>query len=283
MDTVIEFENVSFSYPSHQSEAVIAPALCEVNLKIGKGELVAVLGHNGSGKSTLAKMVNGLCLPGSGKVFVRGMNTADEDKILKIRQTAGLVFQNPDNQIVATVVEEDVAFALENLGVPSGEIRLRVDEALHTVGMYEYREHSPHRLSGGQKQRVAIAGILAMNPEILILDEPTAMLDPQGREEVIETVLGLCRDRGVTVIMVTHHMSEAALCRRVLVMDKGRICLDDAPENIFLQYDRLKELGLSSPQTVELAREIGIYNVAPLTAEACAVEIYKRMIKPGDS
>jgi len=277
MDTIIEFDNITFAYPAHQPDESPDPVLREVSLRIGRGEMAAVLGHNGSGKSTLAKMTNGILLPDNGRVLVAGMDTRDETKIWEVRQTAGLVFQNPDNQIVATVVEEDVAFALENLGVPPAEIRERVDSALQTVGMYDYREHAPHRLSGGQKQRIAIAGVLAMNPDVLVLDEPTAMLDPKGREEVMDTIIRLCREHGVTILMVTHHMNEAALCDRAIVMDRGRIRLDGTPRHVFSQYDLLKELNLTVPQTVEFCRMLGIDDAAPLTVEECADVIYARL------
>jgi len=289
MDTIIEFDNVTFAYPAYRgtedkSEPSLQdPVLHNVSLRIGRGEMVAVLGHNGSGKSTLAKMTNGILLPDDGRVLVAGMDTRDEAKIWEVRQTAGLVFQNPDNQIVATVVEEDVAFALENLGVPPDEIRERVDGALRTVGMYDYREHAPHRLSGGQKQRIAIAGVLAMNPDMLVLDEPTAMLDPKGRREVMDTIIRLCREHGVTILMVTHHMNEAALCDRAIVMDRGRIRLDDAPRHVFAQYDLLKELNLTVPQTVELCRMLGIDGAAPLTVEECADVIYAEVNKSAGS
>lgn len=282
MDTIITFENVSFAYPPQPPETLSEPVLRDISLTIKKGELVAVLGHNGSGKSTLAKLLGGIYLPRSGTVTVAGMDTADPSKLWDIRQKAGFVFQNPDNQIVATVVEEDVAFALENLGVPPAEIRRRVDEALRTVGMYEYREHAPHRLSGGQKQRIAVAGVLAMEPEVLILDEPTAMLDPKGRDEVMGTILTLCREQGVTILLITHHMNEAALCDRVVLMDKGTIRLDGLPREVFLQADLLAGLGLTVPQTVELARLLGISDKAPLTVEECAGAIYE-LLKDNDS
>jgi energy-coupling factor transport system ATP-binding protein len=269
MNEIIRFDDVTYSYAEGS-----APALDGVTLAIRQGETVAVLGHNGSGKSTLAKMLNGLLTPASGTVAVCGMDTKDESRLLDIRQKVGLVFQNPDNQIVATVVEEDVAFALENLGVPPPEIRERVDAALRDVGMLEYREHAPHRLSGGQKQRVAIAGALAMDPLVLAMDEPTAMLDPKGRGEVMETVRRLNRERGVTVVMVTHHMNEAALCGRVVVMDRGKVKLDGPPGDVFSRAGELQSLGLSVPQTVALAQGLGL-DAAPLTEEECAELIFK--------
>lgn len=272
MDTIISFEDVCFAY--EQKSETSAPVLRHITLDLVAGQSVAVLGHNGSGKSTLAKLTNGLLLPTSGRVTVLGADTADDDALLTIRQTVGLVFQNPDNQIVATVVEEDVAFALENLGLPPEEIRRRVDEALRAVNMYEYREHAPHRLSGGQKQRVAIAGVLAMRPAVLVLDEPTAMLDPVGRDEVMRTLEALQRDSGVTVIMVTHHMNEAAQCDRVLVMDRGEIKLDGSPAQVFLRAEELESYGLTVPQTVAFARSLGLVDKAPLDTEACVDAIY---------
>jgi len=276
MDEIIRFDNVTYSYPAGDDNSPPVPALDGVTLSVRQGETVAVLGHNGSGKSTLAKMLNGLLTPASGTATVCGIDTKDESRLLDIRQKVGLVFQNPDNQIVATVVEEDVAFALENLGVPPPEIRARVEAALRDVGMLEYREHAPHRLSGGQKQRVAIAGALAMDPLVLAMDEPTAMLDPKGRGEVLETVRRLNRERGVTVIMVTHHMNEAALCDRVVVMDKGKVRLDGPPEEVFMRADELQSLGLTVPQTVALAQALGI-NAAPLTDEECAEVLYRHL------
>jgi energy-coupling factor transport system ATP-binding protein len=272
MSEIIKFDNVSFSYQAAEGEVAPPPALDGVTLSVRQGEMVAILGHNGSGKSTLAKMLNGLLTPASGRVTVCGMDTRERE--YDIRQKVGLVFQNPDNQIVATVVEEDVAFALENLGVPPAEIRERVDAALNEVGMLAYREHAPHRLSGGQKQRVAIAGALAMDPLVLAMDEPTAMLDPKGRSEVMETVRRLNTGRGVTVIMVTHHMDEAALCSRAVVMDKGRVVMDGTPGEVFSQAEGLQKLGLTIPQTAALARGLGL-SAVPLTEEECAEAIFK--------
>jgi energy-coupling factor transport system ATP-binding protein len=266
---MIHFDNVTYSYT-----AGAAPALDGVTLFVPQGEMVAVAGHNGSGKSTLARMLNGLIIPASGTVSVCGMDTRDDGLLISIRQKVGLVFQNPDNQIVATLVEEDVAFALENLGVPPSEIRERVDAALSDVGMLDYRKHAPHRLSGGQKQRVAIAGALAMDPLVMVMDEPTAMLDPKGRREVMETIRRLNSEKGVTVILVTHHMNEAALCGRVIVMDKGRIRLDGPPEDIFSRPGELEAFGLTVPQSSALAHGLGI-NATPLTEEECAEIIYK--------
>ena len=251
MDAIISAKDLVFSYPG---DARLA--LDHVSLTVGKGDLVAVLGHNGSGKSTLAKHFNAILLPQGGVCYVDGINTADEDRLLELRSRAGMVFQNPDNQIVATIVEEDVAFGLENIGVPPEEIRIRVDEALTDVGMYEYRLHAPHQLSGGQKQRVAIAGIIAMMPKLIILDEPTAMLDPRGRAEVLETVIKLNREFGVTVLLITHFMDEAAACRRVVVMDDGRILLDAPPKEVFSHVSLLKQVGLDVPQATEIIHEL---------------------------
>ena len=228
------------------------PALREVTLDIARGSFTAVLGHNGSGKSTLAKCFNGILTPTEGRVLVEGMDTADEDRLLDIRRTVGMVFQNPDNQIVASVVEDDVAFAPENLGVPSAEIRARVDAALKAVGMYDFRLHAPHLLSGGQKQRVAIAGVLAMQPECIVLDEPTAMLDPIGRREVLATVEALRREKGMTVVLITHHMSECIGADRLIVMSGGRVALDGTPKEVFSQVDAMRGEGLAVPETTEL-------------------------------
>lgn len=255
---IIEVKDLEFEYKNYdENDNEIEPnkVLKGINLEIPKGQFVAVLGHNGCGKSTLAKHFNGILTGTSGKVYVNGMDTADDNKIFDIRQHVGMVFQNPDNQLVATLVEEDVAFALENLGVPRNEIRRRVDEALKTVSMYDYREHSPHRLSGGQKQRVAIAGILAMRPDCIVLDEPTAMLDPKGRKEVMDTVK-LLNSQGVTIVLITHYMEEAAQAQRVIVMDDGRIIMDDTPKKIFSRVDELKACSLDVPQVTELMHEL---------------------------
>ncbi len=230
--------------------------LNNINLEIKEGEFMAVLGHNGSGKSTLAKHINGILLPTSGTVTVDGISTADEEKIFDLRCRAGMVFQNPDNQIVSSVVEEDVAFALENLGVPYEEMRKRVDEALKDVNMYEYRHHSPAQLSGGQKQRIAIAGIIAMKPKCIILDEPTAMLDPQGRKEVMAVIKRMNREYGITIVLITHYMDEAAQCNRVVVMDKGNVILDDTPRAVFSHVEQVKAIGLDVPQVTELVWEL---------------------------
>lgn len=253
MSSYIEFQSVTFGYPDDEG-TVTNEVIENFNLKIEKGSFVAVLGHNGCGKSTIAKLCNAIEVPLSGKVFVDGLDTADEEKVLDIRRRVGVVFQNPDNQIVATIVEDDVAFGPENLGVDPKEIRRRVDEALKNVGMYEFRTFEPHKLSGGQKQRVAIAGIIAMKPECIVLDEPTAMLDPRGRREVMKTVKRLNKEFGITVIFITHYMDEAAKADRVVVMDKGKIVLDDVPRKVFANDETLKKVGLDVPQATELSK-----------------------------
>lgn len=254
-ESMIKLENVSYEYNSYIDDS-IQLAVNDLSLEIKKGEFFVILGHNGSGKSTLAKMINGLILPTRGNVFVNGMNTRDEDKIWDIRSTAGMVFQNPDNQIVATIVEEDVAFGPENLGIPPLEIRRRVDEALQTVEMTEYKSHAPHLLSGGQKQRVAIAGILAMEPDCIIFDEPTAMLDPSGRLEVIETIKKLNKEKNKTILLITHYMDEAIEADRVMVLENGEVALLGSPKEIFKQVEKLKEIGLDVPQVTELVYEL---------------------------
>ena len=246
-DPILKIENVSFAYGEGERNV-----LQDVSLEIARGSFVAVLGLNGSGKSTLAKCLNGILLPTAGKVFVNGIDTADEARILDVRRTVGLVFQNQDNQIVASVVEDDVAFAPENLGVPSAEIRARVDAALKCVGMYDFRMHAPHLLSGGQKQRVAIAGVLAMQPECLVLDEPTAMLDPVGRREVLAAVEQLHREKGMTVLLITHHMSECIGADRLIVMSNGRITADGTPKEVFSDVEKMRAEGLTVPETTEL-------------------------------
>lgn len=251
MENIISAQHLVYTYPGESFAAVN-----DVSINVKQGELVAVLGHNGSGKSTFAKNLNSILLPQGGVCYIDGINTADEERLLELRGIAGMVFQNPDNQIVATIVEEDVAFGLENLGIEPDEIRARVDAALKDVGMYEYRMHSPHQLSGGQKQRVAIAGIIAMLPKIIILDEPTAMLDPRGRAEVMETIKRLNDDLGVTIILITHYMDEAAACRRVIVMDDGKVLLDDTPKNVFSHASLLKKVGLDIPQATEMIYEL---------------------------
>lgn len=248
---MVTMKNVTFEYKSAEDEKIAA--LKDISLTIGKGEFVVVLGHNGSGKSTLAKLINALLLPTEGEVLVNGMSTLDEERIWDIRQKAGMVFQNPDNQIVATIVEEDVAFGPENQGIDPKEIRKRVDEALEIVGMSEYRKHAPHLLSGGQKQRIAIAGVLAMKPDCIILDEPTAMLDPSGRKEVISTIKKLNKEENKTIIHITHYMDEATEADRIIVMSEGRISLVGTPKEVFSQVDKVLSLGLDVPQVTELA------------------------------
>ncbi len=248
---MIRFENVHYRYPDSDHDS-----LCGVDLTIEEGSFVAVLGHNGSGKSTLAKHMNAILLPTEGRVLVDGMDTSDEANLLPVRRTVGMVFQNPDNQIVANVVEEDVAFAPENLGVPPAEIRERVDNALKTVGMYEHRQHAPHLLSGGQKQRVAIAGVLAMQPRIIVLDEPTAMLDPQGRKEVVATVTRLCRENGMTVVLITHHMEECIGADRLIVMSYGKIAADGTPGEVFSQVELMEQAGLDVPETTRICWDL---------------------------
>ena len=248
---MISFKNVHFTYPGDDQES-----LCGIDLDIAEGSFVAVLGHNGSGKSTLAKHMNAILVPDDGQVLINGIDTADEEHLIDVRRNVGMVFQNPDNQIVANVVEDDVAFAPENLGVPPEEIRRRVDEALRQVDMYEFRMHAPHLLSGGQKQRVAIAGVIAMQPRIIVLDEPTAMLDPQGRAEVISTVTRLCRENGMTVVLITHHMDECVGADRLVVMSNGNIVADGTPKAVFADVALMDREGLSVPVTVRLMHEL---------------------------
>lgn len=252
---MIRMENLSYEYNSIEGNNQLL-AINNVNISVKKGEYLVILGHNGSGKSTLAKLMNGLLLPTKGNVYVNGMNTRDEEKIWDIRETAGMVFQNPDNQIVATIVEEDVAFGPENQGVPPLEIRQRVDDALRIVDMTEYKKHAPHLLSGGQKQRVAIAGILAMKPECIILDEPTAMLDPIGRVEIINTIKKLNKEEKKTIVHITHYMDEAVEADRILIMEQGQIVMEGTPREIFSQVEKVKKLGLDVPQVTELAYEL---------------------------
>ena len=251
MSVIIEFQDVHFQYSDDSKES-----LDGINLAIEEGSFVAVLGHNGSGKSTLAKHMNAILTPTKGKVLVNGVDTADEKRLLEVRGTVGMVFQNPDNQIVANVVEDDVAFAPENLGVPSAEIRERVDNALKTVGMYELRLHAPHLLSGGQKQRVAIAGVIAMQPRVIVLDEPTAMLDPQGRREVISTITRLCREKGMTVVLITHHMEECIGADRLVIMSNGHLILSGSPAQVFSSVELMEREGLSVPETVRLCYDL---------------------------
>ena len=249
----IEFQNVTFGYADDVENQKIEENVIEnMNLKIEKGDFVAILGHNGCGKSTLAKLCNAIVVPQSGKVLIDGIDTADEEKLYDIRRKVGMVFQNPDNQIVATIVEDDVAFGPENLGIDPEEIRVRVDEALKSVGMYDFRHFEPHKLSGGQKQRVAIAGIIAMKPQCIVFDEPTAMLDPRGRKEVMKTAKMLNEEYGITVILITHYMDEAVKAKRVIVMDEGRIILDGTPKEVFVNVDTLKKAKLDVPEATEL-------------------------------
>ena len=282
MATMIKTENLKFAYPADEGQKQIF-ALQGVDLRIEKGSFVVVLGHNGSGKSTLAKTFNGVLLPVGGRVYVGGMDTTDENLLLAIRQHVGMVFQNPDNQIVANVVEEDVAFAPENLGVPSVEIRRRVDDALHAVGMDEFVRHAPHLLSGGQKQRIAIAGVIAMEPDCIVLDEATAMLDPIGRQEVLSTVHRLNKEKGITVVLITHHMNEAELADRVVVMDNGCVAMDGTPREVFAQVDELRCMGLTVPDTVDLLDRLkkGGLDVPldALTVEECADAIAAALLK----
>lgn len=251
MEPIIKIEHLSYTYPGETE-----PAIRDLDLTIEAGTFVAVLGHNGSGKSTLAKHLNAILLPTEGRVLVDGIDTADEQQLLRVRGTVGMVFQNPDNQIVANVVEDDVAFAPENLGVAPEEIRKRVDDALRQVGMFELRKHAPHLLSGGQKQRVAIAGVIAMQPKIIVLDEPTAMLDPQGRAEVVSTVSKLCREKGMTVILITHHMDECVDADRLIVMSNGRIVADGSPEKVFSMVELMEKEGLTVPETTRVLYEL---------------------------
>ena len=280
MQPMIQTDALSFSYPVEEGQRRTT-ALDNVTLSIEKGSFVVVLGHNGSGKSTLAKHMNAVLLPSGGAVYVEGMDTKKEELLLEIRRRVGTVFQNPDNQIVANVVEEDVAFAPENLGVPTAEIRRRVDDALAAVGMTEFTRHAPHLLSGGQKQRVAIAGVIAMEPECIVLDEATAMLDPSGRREVLDTVHRLNRERGITVVHITHHMSEAEDADRVIVMNDGVVAMDGAPREIFSRVEELQALGLAAPDTVELLRRLNRHGMdLPLTAitvDECARAIFQAL------
>ncbi len=281
-EPILKTENLTFRYTT--AEGAAPTVLDGLTLSVRRGEFVAVLGHNGSGKSTLAKHFNAILLPSGGKAYVDGMDTCDENLLLDIRRRVGMVFQNPDNQIVASVVEEDVAFGPENLGVPSEEIRARVDSALAAVGMTEYARHAPHLLSGGQKQRVAIAGVLAMRPECIVLDEPTAMLDPAGRREVLDTVKRLNREQGITVVLITHHMDEAAQADRLIVMHDGHIMADDSPEQVFQNVDGLRSLGLEVPEPVALLYELRQAGVdVPLTAltvDECA-GVLKKLLAQG--
>lgn len=278
MNTIISAENLAFRYTGLQDTPPVT-VFEDLNLTVEEGSFIAILGTNGCGKSTLAKHFNSILLPTGGKVFVCGLDTSDIDRLMAVRRNIGMVFQNPDNQIVANVVEEDVAFGPENLGVASPEIRQRVDKSLKQVGMYEYREHAPHLLSGGQKQRIAIAGIIAMEPRCIVLDEPTAMLDPKGRRDVLETVKRLNQEKGITVVWITHHMDEAAQADRVVVLDKGKVAADGTPQQVFSQVDLLHNIGLASPESVELCWELNRQGFClPLTKldpEECAQAIFE--------
>ena len=280
MSTAINVEHLNYQYPGVDNTPGIG-VFEDLNLTVESGFFVAILGGNGCGKSTLAKHFNSILLPCGGTVYVNGMDTKNEDLLLKIRRSVGMVFQNPDNQIVANVVEEDVAFGPENLGVASPEIRRRVDKALKQVGMYEYKDHAPHLLSGGQKQRIAIAGIIAMEPKCIVLDEPTAMLDPRGRREVMDTVLRLNSEKNITVVLITHHMDEAAMAQRVVVLHRGQIAADGTPREVFSQVDLLHRLGLASPETVELCYELNKagFNLPldQLDTEECAQTLYEML------
>ena len=277
MEKIISVDHLAYTYPSMDDTPGVK-VFEDLNLQVEQGSFVAVLGGNGCGKSTLAKHFNSILLPSGGKVWVCGMDTQDENKLIAIRRSVGMVFQNPDNQIVANVVEEDVAFGPENLGVASPAIRQRVDNALKHVGMYEYREHAPHLLSGGQKQRVAIAGVIAMEPKSIILDEPTAMLDPRGRREVMETVSRLNREKGITVVLITHHMDEAAQAQRVVVLHRGKVAADGTPQEVFSQVELLHDIGLAAPETVELCFELNRMGfdlpLDQLNVDECAQALY---------
>ena len=281
MSTMLQTEHLTFAYPAEEGQSAPTAALEDVTLSVEKGSFVVVLGHNGSGKSTLAKQMNAVLLPCGGTVYVDGMDTKQEALLLEIRRRVGMVFQNPDNQIVANVVEEDVAFAPENLGIPTGEIRRRVDDALAAVGMSEFTRHAPHLLSGGQKQRVAIAGVIAMAPECVVLDEATAMLDPSGRREVLSAIRALNRERGITVVLITHHMDEALGADRLIVMNDGRLAMDGTPAEVFTQVDALRAMGLAAPDTVDLLyglRQGGMdVPLDALTVEDCAAAICRAL------
>ena len=281
MSTMLQTEHLTFAYPAEEGESAPTAALEDVTLSVEKGSFVVALGHNGSGKSTLAKQMNAVLLPCGGTVYVDGMDTKQEALLLEIRRRVGMVFQNPDNQIVANVVEEDVAFAPENLGIPTEEIRRRVDDALAAVGMSEFTRHAPHLLSGGQKQRVAIAGVIAMAPECVVLDEATAMLDPSGRREVLSAIRALNRERGITVVLITHHMDEALGADRLIVMNDGRLAMDGTPAEVFTQVDALRAMGLAAPDTVELLyglRQGGMdVPLDALTVEDCAAAICRAL------
>ena len=278
---IISVQNLAYTYPGLDDQPGVV-VFEDMNLTVEEGTFVAILGTNGCGKSTLAKHFNSILLPTGGKVYVCGIDTSNEERIMHVRRNVGMVFQNPDNQIVANVVEEDVAFGPENLGISSPEIRHRVNKALKQVGMYEYREHAPHLLSGGQKQRVAIAGIIAMEPKCIILDEPTAMLDPRGRREVVETIGRLNKEKGITVVLITHHMDEAAKADRVVVLHKGKVSADGTPEEVFSQVELLHSIGLAAPESVELCWELNKQGfdlpLDKLDPEKCAQALYE-MVK----
>ena len=279
---LIKFDNVSFSYQTtdEKDNPVSISVLKDFNLSIEQGSFVAILGHNGSGKSTVAKLTNGILFADSGTVTVNGKVAKNDDSIYDIRRDAGMVFQNPDNQIVSSIVEEDVAFGVENLGVPADECRKRVDDALKTVGMYEYRLKTPSKLSGGQKQRVAVAGIIAMKPKCIILDEPTAMLDPNGRKEVIDTVMKLNKEEGITIVLITHYMDEAVKADRVIVMDNGKIMLDGTPREVFADVDKMNSLSLEVPQSTELIYELGLKaEQTVLNSDECAEVLYNYLMR----
>ena len=280
MSEAIRVEHLNYAYPGIDNEPGVS-VFTDLSLTIEEGTFVAILGSNGCGKSTLAKHFNSILLPCGGKVYVSGLDTSDEELLLRVRRNVGMVFQNPDNQIVANVVEEDVAFGPENLGISSPEIRRRVEAALKQVGMYHFREHAPHLLSGGQKQRIAIAGIIAMEPKCIILDEPTAMLDPRGRREVMETVQRLNREKGITVVLITHHMDEAAQAERVIVLHKGNVTADGTPREVFSQIELLHSIGLAAPDTVELCYALNKEGFRlPLDAldiENCAQTLYNEV------
>lgn len=278
--SLIEFKDVSFDYVTtdENENEIVVEVLKNFDLKIEQGSFVAILGHNGSGKSTIAKLTNGINIPKAGSVIVDGIEVKNDETVFEVRSKVGMVFQNPDNQIVSSIVEEDVAFGVENMGIPSDECRKRVDEALKTVGMYELREKAPSKLSGGQKQRVAVAGIIAMKPECIVLDEPTAMLDPSGRKEVIDTVLKLNKEEGITIVLITHYMDEAVKADRVVVVDNGEIKLDGTPREVFKDFDKIKSYKLDAPQSTQLVAELGIETEETiLNAKECAELLYKTL------
>ena len=281
MEEIISVEHLAYTYPAMEGNAGVT-VFEDMNLTVEAGSFVAILGTNGCGKSTLAKHFNAILLPGGGKVFVCGIDTANQDRIMTVRRNVGMVFQNPDNQIVANVVEEDVAFGPENLGVASPEIRRRVDQSLKQVGMYQYREHSPHLLSGGQKQRVAIAGVIAMEPKCIVLDEPTAMLDPKGRREVMQTISRLNGEKGITVVLITHHMDEAAMAGRVVVLHQGKVAADGTPQQVFSQVELLHGIGLAAPEPVELCWQLNRQGFSlpldKLDSEECARALYQAVM-----